>query len=399
MHNIETTTEGQVEFFPNEKTDEAPPQPPLQPYWIETALDWWERSRASTRIVPTDPVTAAQAFLRGDISSGIGFLDEALLATSGTTKHSCRREAPIVELLEMAATTKTATPGTVSCSCSGAATWTLISLAARFVVATRPSKFVAPLLLTEPQSQSLLSTSTTTTNATFSTQTSIHKLPKVILIDPFHSISIKDLVSAVRGTWLLQEEQLMDDDTGEPNVSNVETLAEAVVEECLSRIHFLFPSPDTMSTVAVLEALQCQLSSGDSNENSGSDDKGNNNNTGRGRDSQNNDLLLWDSFLSTIPDKNGKQEVIRQLMRLWRDTNLMMVVASTRGYSELDDSCVTCRIRLEQATIASAAAGEEDDDDDRHHEPHRQHSHKATLLGSKLQHVVPFTIGTAGILS
>jgi hypothetical protein len=356
----------------------------LQPYWIETALDWWERCHASKRIVPTDPQTAAQAFLRGDVPTGIGFVDEALLVQNkfGTTKQSThgRREAPILELLM--ATTSTMTPCTRSTGSSGAATWTLISLAARFVVATRPSRFFPSPLLSEPSSSQGSPTAATTWTTSSTTTSTKEQLPKVILLDPFHSIAMNDLVSAIRSTWLLQQPQL--EDTSEANT-------QVVVEECLSRIHVLFPAPDTLSTVAVLEALQCRFVSGGSigDENSIND---------RNRIIEHNNLLLWDNFLSTIPDTNGKQEVIRHLIRLWRATNLMVVVASSKSYSELDDSFVTCRIRLEQAAVASTSPDSEEDDD-RQHLPQSQHSHKATLLNSRNQRVVPFTIGTAGILS
>ncbi|KAI2499902.1 hypothetical protein MHU86_14572 [Fragilaria crotonensis] len=222
-----------------------------QPYSIETALDWWERCHESKRIVPTDPVTAAQAFLRGDVPTGIGFVDEALLLerTFGTTKHSTnyRREAPILELLT--ATTTTMTPSTTSTGVSGAASWTLISLAARFVVATRPSRFIHSPLSSEPSLPTATGTSTTSSTIT---PTTTQQLPMVILMDPFHSIDMNDLVSAIRSTWLLQQEHSED-----PS----ETNAQDVVEECLSRIQMLFPSPDTLCTVAILEALQCRFAS------------------------------------------------------------------------------------------------------------------------------------------
>jgi ABC-type glutathione transport system ATPase component len=100
-------------------------------------------------------------------------------------------------------------------------------------------------------------------------------------------------------------------------------------------------------------------------------------------------LLLWDNFLTTIPDKTGKQEIIRQLLRLWRETtNTMVVVSTTRGYSELDDKHVTCRIRLEAAAAEAVQENEQ-----------QQHGYTATLLGSSSKEQVSFTIGTVGILS
>ena len=266
-----------------------------EPCWIETALDWLQRSQNAMKIVPTDAVTAAQAFVNGDASTGIAFMDEALKTNQQKSKPA------ILELSGKAGTS-----------------WTLISLAARFVVATRPSKFRQ-----SPQPTDL---------------------PKIVMIDSLHSICIQDLVSAVRGTLLLDGEiDAIDSD----------------LEQCLTRIHLIFVS-DTTPTVAALEALRCKFLT--TNE-----------------DVPN--LLLWDSFLTTIPDKNGKQEIVRQLMRLWRETNVMVVTSSHRGYSGLDDKYVTCRIRLEAVESTEQ----------------KQHEHKATLVGSNQQ--VAFTIGTAGILS
>ena len=214
-------------------------------------------------------------------------------------------------------------------------------------------------------------------------------VPNVILIDSFHSIDIHDLVSAVRGTLLL-------DSVGDEAI-------DMEVEHCLARIHILFLS-DTIPIVAGLEALRCKFLSSQQQQPQPNDDNDANGNTAMVAAAavvaNVPNLLLWDNFLTTIPDKTEKREIIRQLLRLWRDTtNTMVVVSTIRGYSQLDDKhAVTCRIRLETAT-----AVRENEQDPHHHYQQQQQQHRyiATLLGSSTasQEPVSFTIGTVGILA
>lgn len=253
-----------------------------QAEWSETALDWFQRSQKAHTTEPTDPTSAAWSFVSG--STGIAFLDATL-----------KKGKPA--LLEL----------------TGNGTWTLISLAARFVVATRQSRFPSSHCVT---------------------------LPHVVLMDPLHNILLPRLISAVRGTLLLQGvlDQLIDQE----------------IEDCLARIHLVFVH-DTIPTVAALEALRLN----------------NNDETPT--------LVLWDSFLTTIQDATSKQEVVRQVMRLWRETNVLFVASSHRSYSGLDDKHVTCRIRLEQPANNN----------------NFQLECKATVNGTQ----IPYKIGTAGVIS
>ena len=348
-------------MYDADETEKGPiPANHEEPYWVETALDWFQRSQKSKTIVPTDPTTAAHAFMKGHASTGIAFIDEALQATtmSGARKKS---QAPLLELVGNSHNSSTNNHSkkknktTADMSSCSPASWTLISLAARFAVATRPSKYRN------------LTTHLVTGDAAVDDDDEQHEqqqqlelLPNVILIDSFHSIDIHDLVAAVRGTLLL--DGVIDEDI------------DLELEQCLTRIHIMFLS-DTIPIVAGLEALRCKFQSQPPQSDTMVVDF----------DAPNvPNLLLWDNFLTTIPDKTGKQEIIRQLLRLWRETtNNMVVVSTTRGYSELDDKHVTCRIRLEPV---------------HGNEQQKRHGYTATLVGSNKE-PVSFTIGTVGILS
>jgi hypothetical protein len=375
-----------------------------EPYWIETAWNWFQRSQKSKIIIPKDPTTAAQAFMKGHVSTGIPFIDRALQTSTNTS------QAPFLELLGPVYNhtnktnknkTTTMTIDTSTCSCSPAS-WTLISLAARFVVATRPSKY-----------QTWTTTHTVTWNVVEEDggdddhdddeyhhqqprrqqqQSSLPLAPNVILIDSFHSIDIHDLVSAVRGLLLL--------DSVEDESLDME------LEDCLARIHILFLS-DTIPIVAGLEALRCKFLPSQQQQQQQNDDNDANGNTAMVAAAavvaNVPNLLLWDNFLTTIPDKTEKREIIRQLLRLWRDTtNTMVVVSTIRGYSELDDKhAVTCRIRLETATATAVCENEQDPHHHYQQQQQQQHWYIATLLGSSTasQEPVSFTIGTVGILA
>lgn len=326
-----------------------------KPYWSETALDWFQRCDTTqrVRVEPTDPSSAAQSFVVGD-TSGIAFLDEALLAS----KRTKNRHVAFNSMIE------------ISGSHSAATTGTLLSLAARFVVATRPSKFpvaaaanVAGAIPNRP-------------------------LPQVVLVDSLHDISIERLVSMVRGMLLLDSSTAtaagfngVDDETEvTPAVIDLE------INNCLRRIHFIF-AHETTTAVAALEALKCRLSN---------------------NDAENHPvpttLLLWDGFLaSTVtPDATARMEVLRQLGRLWREqmqqfnnaaskktsvsTSPLLLVVLSSNRPRLENKHVTSRIRLEEQHQRENAVADEDNE---------QQRYVATVGGKQFE----FTIGMAGVLS
>jgi hypothetical protein len=209
----------------------------LEPYWSETALDWFQRAQKlqTKKSEPRDPASAAQCFLT-DPSTGLAFVDQAL-------SFAQAKQSTLVEVTGPANLTS----------------WTLISLAARFVLATRSSKFV-------------------------SSNTTLSKLPRVILFDPLYNISIHRLVVTVRSLLLLEDK--------------VEEL-----EACLQLIQIVWVQ-DTTSAVAALEVL---------------------------RQSETLPLVLWQDFLTTTQSEAGRVEISRQLLRL--EDCPLVVVSSNRPQS------------------------------------------------------------------
>eukprot|EP00980_Cylindrotheca_fusiformis_P008237 scaffold1736_cov127-Cylindrotheca_fusiformis.AAC.51 len=166
----------------------------------ETALQWFHRSqrkRAAAEI-PTDPSSAAWAFLRG--TSGIAPVDAAWRSLSAHTN------LPVVAL-----------EGSIG------KTWTLLSLAARFVVATRKSRFTSQ---EEDESET--------------PSLNVQNQPYVILLDSKFDSTLPKLVYIVRSTLLR-----------EPGVT--EKTLEVDIESCLSRIHLATVDEINDAWVPILE--------------------------------------------------------------------------------------------------------------------------------------------------
>lgn len=175
----------------------------------ETALDWFNRSqrRRVAAEIPTDPSSAAWNFLRNG-SSGIAPIDAALRTPSAHT------DLPVVVL-----------EGSVG------KTWTLLSLAARFVVATRSSRFASSSSSSVPmtEEQSFLPLNNNHNNH-----------PQVIYLDSTFDMTIPKLSYVVRSTLLRQpgiNEQNLDLD----------------LESCLSRIHLSTVDEFNDAWVPILE--------------------------------------------------------------------------------------------------------------------------------------------------
>jgi len=270
-------------------------------YWSETAFNWLERSQRRSGSIneePTDPTIAAWSFVRN--KTGISFVDEAIKAIRCYSRVVEENRPPFLELIGK----------------TGATTLVLTSLAARFVVSTRWSKFVSTL----PQP---------------------HSQPQVVLLDSLYTFSMPLLVRTIRSALVLEMTHVQDT-----------AVIDLEVEDCLKRIHLVFVTDVTVA-VAGLEALRIKLKSMDLIPN----------------------LLLWDEFLTTIPDTASKVEVTRQLTRLWYGTNTFVMVASPRRNSTLEKH-ITCQIIFEP-------------------KDHETHIYVAKVCGIKF--IV--TIGTAGILS
>jgi hypothetical protein len=221
-----------------------------------------------------DPSSAAWAFVRSSAKTGTGtaFIDAALSKNQISS-------LPIIELRGRHRTGKTAT---------------LITLAARFVADTRPSRFQRAQ---EDEEQK--------------------ELPQAVILDSNLDFVAPRLLCAVRSALLRQSPDVLSDDGLEQ-----ETI------KCMSRIHII-SSEDTMAWVPALESLRFRLSRVASHHPT---------------------LFLWDDFLSGPSETTERTEVIRHLNRLTRDCTLLLITTTmwpTRKFS-LWDKHVSQRITLEE---------------------------------------------------
>lgn len=297
----------------------------------ETALAWYRRCQQKRiqerRLVdapPTDPASAAWAFFRS--STGIPFVDESL-------RRCCHRQTtnrlPALEIRDDGTHTYNGTSSGGSSGGTGK-TRTLLSLAARFVVSTRPSLFTA----SQEKAHSTIEhnenvpqpTITTTTTTTETTPQSEPPLPRVILLDSTMDVTPLKLAYAVSS--LLLREQQCDEHTASSSAA-----LEQDIQDCLSRIHIAHTdsSSDISGWVPVLESLRCELLL--------EQRARNNNNTTIGEDDDDHHqpqeescfptLLLWDGFLSETSDAGSRMEVTRQLARLLKDCPVGLIYTTS----------------------------------------------------------------------
>jgi hypothetical protein len=234
---------------------------------VETAWSWWKRCHQRDAATPArpayDPSSAAWEFVRGASGTPV----DAAWKRSRTLPSTSHLGHPT-------------SPDVVSIDGAVGKTWMLISLAARFVVDTRASRFPPTLNGSSPSTS----------------------LPFVVIFDSSYDITPSKVRQVVQSTLLRQ-----------PNIDDVDMCHELVA--CLDRIHVATVADDTTAWVPLLEALRWELKY--------NQDRGNKKHPA---------LLLWDGFLtepaSTEP---GKMEVIRQVVRLLEDCSVVLVY--TTGYS------------------------------------------------------------------
>jgi hypothetical protein len=244
----------------------------------ETAYEWLQRSRRKRALaeVPHDPSSAAWAFVRASSSSGSGgsnisFLDAVL-------RRQTTEQLPVID---------------VRGDCCK--TWTVVSLASRFAVATRSSQFQTPLV------------------------EDVTSIPQVIVLDSTHDVTTSKLAYAVRSNLLRQ--------SGSSNPGDFQK----DTDECLARIHVA--TVDNISGwVSLLEALRCKLSP---------------------MSSEHPTLVLWDGFLSEPHNEASRMEVIRQLARLVQECSVLLLTTSSGNRKFEWDKFVTHRIKLDRNHAAS----------------------------------------------
>ena len=338
--------------------------PPHAAVVVETAYEWFQRSQrariARSVAPPTNPTAAAWAFCRpstattssssASFGTGIAFVDAALQRRVFHPQHQQQQQLPVVDIRGSTDTGKT---------------WTIISLAARFVVATRKSQFlVATGHPPQREDDGWIP-------------------PQVIVFDSQCNVTLPKLVYAVRSLLL---RRLSGSGAGpSTQEETAEQLHEKTVhferdmEDCLSRIQVAQNSSqggDLTGWVPILETVRHQLAP---------------------TAADHPTLLLWDGFLSepdAVSHEGARMEVIRQLERVLLDCSVLLITTTTTNTSVVSgapdhggrhrkewERFITQRIRLD----CTAA-----------HSNHNSHyEYLATVHGTQ----IPFSISMAGILS
>jgi hypothetical protein len=235
---------------------------------VETAWDWLQRVKKEKAAPPNDPHSAAWAFCRG--ATGIAFVDAALK----------QNEIPTIDIR-----------GSASCK-----TLTVISLASRFVVDTRASRY--PQLQSQMQGED--------------------PAPQVFLLDSQQDISMARLLYAVRTTLLRR------------HTNNDKVSFEDDLEDCLRRIHLVTSSDGFLGWVPVLEALRHRLRSFDAPT-----------------------LVLWDGFLTEPEASNeiSRTLIIRLVQKILTDCTVLWITTTHRRRYQWERH-VSQKIHLEEGVAS-----------------------------------------------
>jgi len=351
----------------------APP-PSSSSSWTETAHEWYQRSRRKRAMdeIPRNPSAAAWSFVRplaaatssssfstdhnsGDAASanrtsagtGIAFLDAAL--RRGQTPD----QLPVVDVRG----------GSGGSSGGCGKTWTIITLAARFVVSTRPSLFDEGT--TTPNGVEIDEDDIDNNIDDSVPPLPLSSLPQVIIMDSSMGITVGKLAYVVRST-LLRQANYDSSDTGRRKFQRD-------MASCLGRIH-LATAREATDWIPILEALRCELAPID----------------------RHPTLVLWDDFLSEPSDVGNRMEVIRQLARLLQDCTVLFLSTSSASYTRNNshrewEKFVTHRIRLDR----EPSSADTDKDNDNNGGSFGHHEYLATVHGTR----IPFSVSLTGILS
>jgi hypothetical protein len=321
-HNTTMTTLIQLTPPPNStvtctKTSSEEPSP----YFVETALEWFERCellRRQERQIPDEPpaspTAAAWAFFRGSTSihggTGNPFVDEAL------QRQLQWKQLPLIEIKDRQGSSRTGK------------THTLVSLAAKFVVSTRASLF---------------SHIPANNNAPRMSAQSIRKqqLPQVIILDSELDITFLRLAHAVSSQLMLHPAAPAEDPatttTDNDNDMTTATINQELIEterdmeDCLSRIH-IARVDDDREWIPILEALRHELVKPKEHDLNGNISK----DALVGDDEEREDnfptLLLWDGFLGNTGRNRGlEKEISRQLAMLLQECNIGFICTTTES--------------------------------------------------------------------
>lgn len=369
----------------------------------ETGWEWYQRSRQRRqrrKEPPENPSAAAWAFVRG--STGITFLDAALRSSSRTTlsapmsktAHTTTAQSTFVLHPTGTGEDHAVLPVIDVRGISGVGkTWTIITIIARYVTATRPSRFLrghdstattTTTTSTTTTSDSPVITATTTRdepkNRDESSPTQPYfqqeldsqyspllqpQLPQVIVLDSQLDITPSKLAYAIRACLLRerhqhyhqhdqqQQQQQQQQRRGHrpQNYSdnyhdNEERLAQEL-QDCLRRIHVATTPTDWP---ALLEHLRSQLQPSSAATAVGVPGGGTTATTRTNATIMNNilgeygatdtphhpTLVVWDGFLSerdTIRSERARMPILTSLQRWLEDGTVWMVITTTTAAS------------------------------------------------------------------
>lgn len=354
MYPIECENPGQNMQLATSTTTRLPSEPTSSTR-VETASEWFQRSQrnqaAKSSAPPKDPTAAAWDFCRprsrrrGTSSSGshipsngtgIAFVDACLC------RCNSHRNLPVLDIR--------------GASCTGK-TWTVVSLASRFVIATQPALFAFA------SCQQNRNTQGRDIDFTIQQET----LPQVLILDSQYNVTIPKLAYTIRSMLL---RSLTSSDVSKPEskndlMENADKIKENI-EDCLCRIQ-IANSADLMGWVPVLETIRYRLAR-------------------TAKDFPT--LMLWDGFLTEPNSKEAsRMEIIRQLERILLECSVLLITTTTqdsmfRNNRREWERFITHRIRL----------GRNDDDKRKNSS---NHEYMATVYGAQ----IPYTIFMAGILS
>ena len=289
--------------------------------WSETAFAWWQRSRRRRKIVqPKNPSAAARAFVQ---QPTLGFLHVNTARRrqpSNARSNKRRRGNPQLPLVELSGPT--------------AKTITLLTLAAQFVVKTRPSRF--------PNT-----TSNDSNNAHRNNDDKV-LLPHVFILDAHWEISASMIHKLIRAQLLCDYDNMATDnpatgtntqEQGDEPTDDVERLM-TDCESCAHRVHVAQADENNSAGwLPILESLKAHLAQASLSHPT---------------------LVLWDGLMggstplqNSSVNTNSSTEIQRSLLRLLREYDVMLVYTTTnpltRKKSEWDER-VTNRVRFDYAT-------------------------------------------------
>ncbi|KAG7357311.1 hypothetical protein IV203_001999 [Nitzschia inconspicua] len=235
-------------------------------------------------------------------------------------------------------------------------TWMLLTLAARFLVATRPSAWKEQSVETECKHTA---TDFDAQNRTASLSHSSMMLPEVIFMDSNFDFCISKMACIIRCTLLREYDRIakkdgntfasassttvtMDLDVDGEEEQRLMHRVEQDLEECLSRVHIVQVDYGSTNWVPVLEVLRHQLAlrkvhglNSQQQEGMLSDSMAPSFTDSFMKPNDTPTLLLWDGFLEDIVGRNeeiNRREVFLQMSRLLQqECQSLWWVLSARG--------------------------------------------------------------------